>query len=707
MVGSIVLRINNASGSPGCIRSGVFFGPAPNPSALDSDGDGISDFQEDPNGNGIVDAGETSPGDVDTDYDGRSDAEERAEGTSPTNPLSLKATRLLALDFNTTTNAWRSSNGALPIETNSIPLVITQDQWNYGVVLSNANSVLRYRDVEPNGAANINCRQGTIELGLSPFWASSSSVCTNGDGGSGPGGPVRLLSIADFSIEIGAAGTNVLLRSPNGSGGVITNVQGPLSLCTGTAPPDFPGAIRVVYSTNASAIFFNGTRIADGTGIQAWPSPAARANGVFIGTSTNRTAQINGIVDWVQTWNVPISLCTNAWLVDATVIESPPTITLNWNARSNCLYKIERRLANQTNWTTLASVTPSTYSDTSVSVGTEYEYRISADILLPSDIAVIPDPPQATLPAGIRLPPIESPGHMLLIVDRTLTNNLSYSTAITNLTRDLWAEGWVVARYNGPRHDDSVWANNVARIGEVHGFITNYYNANPSQAKAVLLFGHLPIPMSGMLSPDGHPARDLPADCYYGDVDGLWTDNITWPIGTGSNGIEAGHSNVASDGKPDQAFVPPNAAGRAALELAVGRVDFANLPAFANASPPRGEVDLLVQYVNKARWFRRREVSLPEKVLYGVYFAPYVAADASEDMFSGPIARHSRQFAARLFGTNSVGFANADFQVAAIPATWGILGGIGGGGASIHARTNVNLYYGEQLFHTTNSPEGM
>ncbi len=86
VVGSIVLRITTNSAA-GCIRSGVFFGPAPNPSALDSDGDGITDFQEDPNGNGIVDAGETSPADVDTDYDGRSDAEERAGRTDPTNPL--------------------------------------------------------------------------------------------------------------------------------------------------------------------------------------------------------------------------------------------------------------------------------------------------------------------------------------------------------------------------------------------------------------------------------------------------------------------------------------------------------------------------------------------------------------------------------------------------------------------------------------------
>lgn len=700
VVGSIVLRINNSPGSPGCIRSGVFFGPAPTPSALDSDGDGITDFQEDPNGNGTVDTGESSPTDVDSDYDGRSDMEERAEGTNPTNPLSLKATRLLALDFNTTTNAWRGSNGALPIETNSIALVQTLGHPDYGVAITNTNAVLRFRDVEPNGAANINCRQGTIEFGFSPYWASSASVCTNGDGGSGPGVPVRLLSIGDFSIEIGTAGTNVMLRSPNGSGGIITNAQGPLSLCTGTAPPDFPKAIRVVYSTNASAIFFDGRRIADGTGIQAWPSPAARASGVFIGTSTNRTAQVNGIIDHVQTWNYPFGLCTNAWLLSATVTNSPPRITLNWNGHTNCIYKVERRLHGQTNWSILGSVTGTSYPDSTIVLAQEYEYRASADVLYASELAIVPDPSVVTLTTGVLLPPNESPGHLILIVDRTKTNDVAYAGAITNLIRDLWSEGWVVTRFNGPRHDDVTWANNPSRIAETLGFITNYYNSYPTQSKAVLLFGHLPIPHSGMLNPDGHPARDLPADCRYGDIDGIWTDGYTWPLPNQDVRIEPGHSNVAGDGKYDQTFVPANSAGRAALELAIGRVDFANLPAFTNGVSPRGEVDLLAQYASKAKWFRRRSVTVPDKIVFGSYLN-YDPVGESADRYSGLTAKYSRRLAAASFGTDTTGLVNQDFLVANLPAVWGILAGKAGGGNIIHNNADINAYYGKQPFQTT------
>ncbi|MEE2755755.1 MAG: hypothetical protein VYA30_03800 [Myxococcota bacterium] len=49
----------------------------------DSDRDGLTDDEEDINGNGQLDPGETSPNDPDTDDDGLTDAQERAGGTDP------------------------------------------------------------------------------------------------------------------------------------------------------------------------------------------------------------------------------------------------------------------------------------------------------------------------------------------------------------------------------------------------------------------------------------------------------------------------------------------------------------------------------------------------------------------------------------------------------------------------------------------------
>jgi hypothetical protein len=49
----------------------------------DSDGDGIPDVEEDPNGNGIVDPGESDPKNLDTDHDNVPDEVERRMGSNP------------------------------------------------------------------------------------------------------------------------------------------------------------------------------------------------------------------------------------------------------------------------------------------------------------------------------------------------------------------------------------------------------------------------------------------------------------------------------------------------------------------------------------------------------------------------------------------------------------------------------------------------
>jgi hypothetical protein len=54
--------------------------------AIDTDGDGIPDVDEDTNQDGIVDPGETDPRSIDTDHDNVPDDLERKLGTDPTDP---------------------------------------------------------------------------------------------------------------------------------------------------------------------------------------------------------------------------------------------------------------------------------------------------------------------------------------------------------------------------------------------------------------------------------------------------------------------------------------------------------------------------------------------------------------------------------------------------------------------------------------------
>src|SRR5581483_7976899 len=118
------------------------------------------------------------------------------------------------------------------------------------------------------------------------------------------------------------------------------------------------------------------------------------------------------------------------------------------------------------------------------------------------------------------------------------------------------------------------------------------YDADKAGVKAVLLVGHVPVVRSGNLNPDGHVARPLPADVFYGEMDGPWTD---------ANG----------DGIYDQSLIPSD------VDLEVGRVDFANLPGEWATNPYPGETDLLKRYFAKEHAYRSTAVRPALRALLG------------------------------------------------------------------------------------------
>jgi hypothetical protein len=119
---------------------------------------------------------------------------------------------------------------------------------------------------------------------------------------------------------------------------------------------------------------------------------------------------------------------------------------------------------------------------------------------------------------------------------------------------------------------------------------------NPS-IEAVFLFGHIPVPYSGDICPDGHEPGHKgawPADVYYGDVDGVWTDSEVSVTGASSTR----NHNVPGDGKFDQSEIP------SAVELAVGRVDVSGYRTLFSPS----EQEYARRYLNKNHAFRHGRV---------------------------------------------------------------------------------------------------
>jgi hypothetical protein len=264
---------------------------------IDSDSDGIPDYGEDINGNGVLDSGETDPNNPDTDYDGRSDAQELIDATSPSNANDVLSVRLNAWRFSNT--SWLSESGHAPRAFNNIHNV---DAWSTKALQVNTNvaAYLNYRDIETNGLGNINCRIGSVRFWLKPNWSSCS--------GNGPGTAARLIELGNYSAGTGwwalflsSNGTTLSFSSQtNGAG--TTNFVGEINLLS-----NIWHEIVLTYTTNASILYLNGFAVTNGAGVAYFPNSSVRSAGFTIGSDASGSNQVKGVIEDLETFNYVLS----------------------------------------------------------------------------------------------------------------------------------------------------------------------------------------------------------------------------------------------------------------------------------------------------------------------------------------------------------------------------------------------------------------
>ncbi len=305
-----------------------------------------------------------------------------------------------------------------------------------------------------------------------------------------------------------------------------------------------------------------------------------------------------------STWNYAVEIA-------ATTQVSPAQITLTWTQDTNGApgaYLIYRKAPTTTDWGNAIvnlSGGVTSWSDTSVVAGAIYEYQIVKDFSSRGYRGY------GYVLAGINAPLVDNRGTVILIVDNTMAGSLA--SELSRLTQDLAGDGWSIIRHDVGRGDSVV---------SVKALIRADYLADPAAVNTVFLFGHVPVPYSGAINPDGHPGHlgAWPADVYYGDMDGQWTDStVSAAPAPGENSDPADVArlrNVPGDGKFDQSTVPGT------VKLQVGRVDLSNLPGFlqyqANASFP-SETELLRNYLNKDHNFRHGLLNVRRRALMGDY----------------------------------------------------------------------------------------
>ena len=189
--------------------------------------------------------------------------------------------------------------------------------------------------------------------------------------------------------------------------------------------------------------------------------------------------------------------------------------------------------------------------------------------------------------AGVEAPFVDDPGVVLVLIDQE--NGAALTTEIVQLANDLRDDGFGVVVQFVQRAETPPEVK--ARILAV---------ADAGSLTSVVLLGAVPRAFSGIQYPDGHMDHRgaWPADPYYAELQGTtWTDT--------TSGGEGQFFNDAGDGKFDQNQTS------SPVDVAVGRVDFENMPVFGGDA---GTV-VLSRYLAKVHRFRTGEAPLPRRAL--------------------------------------------------------------------------------------------
>ncbi|MES2617781.1 MAG: T9SS type A sorting domain-containing protein [Bacteroidota bacterium] len=272
----------------------------------------------------------------------------------------------------------------------------------------------------------------------------------------------------------------------------------------------------------------------------------------------------------------------SSFQVSATVNASTHSITLNWIIQGAQKCQIQRKTINDLSWSTvLATVTTSSYTDTSAKVGVAYDYRLMK--IIGNKIYQL-----GYVSSGINLPYVDFRYSILIVIDSATNADLSGAEK-SQLEKDYIADGYLVA-----------WAvvPSTAKPPVVKAKIKAWYDKYPAINRHCLLLGKVPVPYSGLqvpstfdTPPDAHTEHGgaWPTDSYYGDMDGDWTDFGEVSAGVG----RTENKNYASDGKFDHHFLPSD------MDIQIGRVDMSNLP-----SQPLSELQLIKQYLRKLHQYK-------------------------------------------------------------------------------------------------------
>ncbi len=241
----------------------------------------------------------------------------------------------------------------------------------------------------------------------------------------------------------------------------------------------------------------------------------------------------------------------------------------------------------------------SRWFDSNISVGERWEYFVVRNQTAKGFVA-----------GGIEADLLDEPGKIAVVVEEGVGAELQ--PELQQLTSDLVAEGWSVVQFSVAQTDSVVDVKALLQ-GE-------------DDLEAALLIGHVPVPYSGLMAPDGHISHygAWSADTYYGDLSNQWTDETQ----SNTSASRSQNHNIPGDGKFDQNNIPSD------VDLQIGRVDMFDLPAFEET-----EVQLLQRYFARNHAWRMGQVSAIPAAVIDDNFGTYAPGSYSAWLLSPVVGR--------------------------------------------------------------------
>lgn len=273
-------------------------------------------------------------------------------------------------------------------------------------------------------------------------------------------------------------------------------------------------------------------------------------------------------------------------------------VKIKWNYDPDAVsYTVYRRTPASANWglpIATKAVNDTFFSDPGASSGL-YEYYVEKK--LPNNFTG-----HGYLLVNSTAAPLARSQRVLILIDNNYLQPLQGE--IAQLIRDYASDGWFV---------DTLSVLRTETPAQVKARIINWYDTwknDPVRPQSLYLLGHIPVPYSGAIFPDGHRPDHRgawPADVYYGVMnESIWTDSQV----SIDSAAQSRNHNFPGDGKFDIDYIFPDTSS-----LEIGRVDLTSMPAF-----PDNDTILTRTYLQKAHAFKTHQLIPQRKAIIDDHF---------------------------------------------------------------------------------------